>query len=151
MQLGESPIWCPIYYLTTSTELSTLKNFLKTVNTYTLHKKSRVVKHNPSFSRYRRHQFQIDLVDVQKLSKQNNGIRYLHTAIDTFSRLLRWSYWSLQITSNWLRLLQIGIHGVIISGKYWTPLCTVYVDVLSPSSHDRWGPTGQWIVFHYAI
>ena len=59
---------------------------MKTVNTYTLHKKSRVIKHNPSFSRYRRHQFQLDLVDVQKLSKQNNGIRYLLTAIDTFSR-----------------------------------------------------------------
>ena len=46
-----------------------IKDFLKTVDTYTLHKPSRTLKYNPSYSRYKRHQFQLDLVDIQNLSK----------------------------------------------------------------------------------
>ena len=63
-----------------------IKDFLKSIDSYTLHKKSRVLQYNPSFSRYRRQQLQIDLVDIQQLSKSNEGYRFLFTAIDSFTR-----------------------------------------------------------------
>ena len=62
-----------------------IKTFLKTVDNYSLHKKSRVLKYNPGFSKYRRQQMQIDLVDIQKLANQNDGYHYLLTGIDTFT------------------------------------------------------------------
>ena len=63
-----------------------IKNFLKTVDSYSLHKKSRVLNYNPGFSKYHRQQIQIDLVDIQKLANQNDGYHYLLTGIDTFTR-----------------------------------------------------------------
>ena len=63
-----------------------IKDFLKTVDTYTLHKSSRTLKYNPSYSRYKRHQFQLDLVDIQNLSKNNDNYRFLLSCIDTFTR-----------------------------------------------------------------
>ena len=63
-----------------------IKDFLKTVDSYTLHKSSRTLKYNPSYSRYKRHQFQLDLVDIQNLSKNNDNYRFLLSCIDTFTR-----------------------------------------------------------------
>ena len=63
-----------------------IKNYLKTIDSYTLHKKSRVLSYNPSYSRYRRQQFQVDLVDIQKLTVMNDNFKYLLMAIDTFTR-----------------------------------------------------------------
>ena len=63
-----------------------IKDYLKTVDSYTLHKKARVLNHNPSYSRYRRQQIQIDLVDIQNLSQANDNYKYLLTAIDSFTR-----------------------------------------------------------------
>ena len=56
------------------------------MDSYSLHKKSRVLNYNPGFSKYRRQQIQIDLVDIQKLANQNDGYHYLLTGIDTFTR-----------------------------------------------------------------
>ena len=63
-----------------------IKDFLASVNTYTLHKKSRVTGYNPSFIRYHRQQMQLDLIDVQKLSLHNDDYRFLLMAIDCFTR-----------------------------------------------------------------
>ena len=63
-----------------------ISDYLKTVDSYTLHKKSRMMQHNPSFSRYHRHQIQIDLVDIRNLARANKGFNYLLTAIDSFTR-----------------------------------------------------------------
>ena len=62
------------------------KNYLKTIDSYTLHKKSRVLNYNPSYSRYRRQQFQLDLVDTPKLAAMNDDFKYLLMSIDTLSR-----------------------------------------------------------------
>ena len=64
-----------------------IQEWLKSQDSYTLHKPVR--KH---YSRNRvivggiDHQWQADLVDLQSLSKHNNGYRYLLTCIDVFSK-----------------------------------------------------------------
>ena len=63
-----------------------IKDFLAGVDTYTLHKKSRETSHNPTFVKYRRQQLQLDLVDIQKLSKLNDNYRFLLNGIDCFTR-----------------------------------------------------------------
>ncbi len=66
-----------------------MKNYLATQDTYTLHKRrlKRFPRHMTISSRINK-QFQMDLVDVHKLAKQNNGVRYLLTCIDILSRKL---------------------------------------------------------------
>ena len=63
-----------------------IKDYLSGINSYTLHRKSRITGHNPSFIKYWRQQMQVDLVDVQSLAKYNNDFRYLLNCIDPFSR-----------------------------------------------------------------
>ena len=64
-----------------------VKDWLKTQDTYTLHKPVRY-----KFPRRKiivggiGHQWQADLVDVSRLSKHNKGIKFLLTCIDVFSR-----------------------------------------------------------------
>lgn len=64
-----------------------ITNWLQSQDSYTLHKP---VRHK--FPRRRvlvggkNHQFQADLVDVRSIKKQNNGMAYLLTCIDVFSK-----------------------------------------------------------------
>src|ERR1043165_856908 len=54
---------------------------------YALHKPARVkFRRNQTLSKGIDHIWQSDLVDVQPLSRFNNGFRYLLVVIDTFSR-----------------------------------------------------------------
>ena len=63
-----------------------IQEWLKTQDSYTLHKPIR-----KNYTRNRvvvggiDHQWQADLVDLQSLSRYNNGYRYLLTCIDIFS------------------------------------------------------------------
>ena len=71
----------------TKTKPEKVKEWLQTQDAYTLHKP---VKHK--FPRRRvivggiNHQWQADLVDVSRLSKFNDGIKFLLTCIDVFSK-----------------------------------------------------------------
>ena len=71
----------------TKLKVSKVKDWLSSQDTYTLHKPVRY-----KFSRRKvivggtGHQWQADLVDVSKLSKHNNGVKYLLTCIDVFSK-----------------------------------------------------------------
>ena len=67
-----------------SPTLQDCEKILKTVDSYSLHKKIRVSKYNPGFSKYRRQQTQSDLVEIQKLANKKGGFQYLLTGIDTF-------------------------------------------------------------------
>ncbi len=69
--------------------LTSVKNYLATQDTYTLHKRrlKRFPRRVTISSRINK-QFQMDLVDVHKLAKHNNGVRYLLTCIDILSRKL---------------------------------------------------------------
>lgn len=63
-----------------------IQNFLSSVENYTLHREFHQGQRNPSYSHFKRYQFQCDLVDIQSLSSHNDDVKYLFTCIDTFTR-----------------------------------------------------------------
>lgn len=63
-----------------------IRSVLSGIENYTLHKDFHEGQRNPSYSHFKRYQFQMDLVDIQNLSKYNDGVNYLLTCIDTFTR-----------------------------------------------------------------
>jgi hypothetical protein len=63
-----------------------IKDVLAGIENYTLHRQYRKGQRNPSYSHFKRNQFQMDLVDIQALAQYNDGIKYLLTVIDTFTR-----------------------------------------------------------------
>jgi len=67
-------------------DLEKIKDVLSSIETYTLHREFHKEQRNPSYSHFKRYQFQADLVDFQKYSKSNDGVNYLLTVIDTFTR-----------------------------------------------------------------
>lgn len=66
--------------------ITDIENALAELEAYTLHREFHNGQRNPSYSHFKRYQFQMDLVDVQSLSQYNDGINYLLTCIDTWSR-----------------------------------------------------------------
>jgi hypothetical protein len=68
-------------------KLKTIKELLAKSSTYTLFKDSKKPKpRNPTFIYSKRYSFELDLVDVQKFSKENSGINHILTCIDIFTR-----------------------------------------------------------------
>jgi len=63
-----------------------IKEILSGVENYTLHREYKRGQRNPSYSHFKRNQWQMDLVDIQELAEANDNIRYLLTVIDTFTR-----------------------------------------------------------------
>lgn len=65
-----------------------IQNFLARSRAYTTHFEFKKPVYNPFYIRRLRQQFQLDLTEVSKISKYNNGINYLLLCIDVFSRKL---------------------------------------------------------------
>ena len=63
-----------------------IKDILSGIENYTLHREFKKGQRNPSYSHFKRNQWQMDLVDIQELAHANDNIRYLLTVIDTFTR-----------------------------------------------------------------
>ena len=63
-----------------------IRNALAEIESYTLHKEFHNGQRNPSYSHFKRYQFQLDLVDVQHLAQFNDNVNYLLNCIDTWSR-----------------------------------------------------------------
>jgi transposase InsO family protein len=77
------------YRKTTGRKLTTqaIDNELAKVDTVSLHKETKKVKHrNPFFIYCLRQQIQMDLVEVSEKADDNDGVTFLLTAIDTFSK-----------------------------------------------------------------
>ena len=67
--------------------LQTIKRWLSKQDAYTLHKQRRYnFSRRKTISRGISYQFQVDIVDLSQLSRENNNYKYLLTAIDIFSR-----------------------------------------------------------------
>jgi len=66
--------------------LDRIKYILSGKESYSLHREFHKNKRNISFSRFKRYQFQMDLVEIQNLAEKNDGVRYLFNVIDTFTR-----------------------------------------------------------------
>lgn len=73
-------------YYNGNLSLSKIKQILASIEAYTLHREFHKGVRNTSFSHFKRYQFQMDLVDIQKYEKYNDGVKYLLTVIDTFTR-----------------------------------------------------------------
>ena len=70
-----------------SLTLSRAKSLLSRVNSYSLHRDyKKPARYNPIFVYGKRRLLQIDLADVSSLAEDNRGVKFLLTAIDTFSR-----------------------------------------------------------------
>jgi hypothetical protein len=63
-----------------------IAKLLASVESYTLRREYKDLKRNPSYSHFKRYQFQADLIDIQKLARWNDGVRYIFAVIDTFTR-----------------------------------------------------------------
>ena len=67
--------------------LAAVRRFLDNVDAYTLHREAKRPRaYNPIYVRGRDELWQADLADVSRLQGDNDGVRYLLTVIDTFSR-----------------------------------------------------------------
>ena len=73
-------------YYNGNLSISKIKEILASIEAYTLHREFHKGIRNTSFSHFKRYQFQMDLVDIQSLSKYNKGVNYLLNVIDTFTR-----------------------------------------------------------------
>jgi hypothetical protein len=63
-----------------------IENLLASVESYTLRREYKNLRRNPSFSHFKRYQFQADLIDIQKFARWNDGVKYIFAVIDTFTR-----------------------------------------------------------------
>jgi Integrase core domain/Chromo (CHRromatin Organisation MOdifier) domain len=66
--------------------LKRIKNILKSIESYSLHKEFHKGSRNVSYARYKRYQFQIDLCFMMDYAEENDGVKYLLTVIDCFTR-----------------------------------------------------------------
>ena len=66
--------------------LKKVNEFLKSQDAYTLHKRTRKPKFSRTLVFKPRDLWQIDLLDMQKYSKENDGYRCICVIIDCFSR-----------------------------------------------------------------
>ena len=66
--------------------LKKVNEFLKSQDAYTLHKRTRKPKFRRTLVFKPKDLWQIDLLDMQKYSKENDGYRYICVIIDCFSR-----------------------------------------------------------------
>ena len=66
--------------------LKKVNEFLKSQDAYTLHKRTRKPKFRRTLVFKPRDLWQIDLLDMQKYNKENDGYRYICVIIDCFSR-----------------------------------------------------------------
>lgn len=68
------------------------KSILEGVEGYTLHREYKQPKfYNPYYVRKRRENVQADLIDVSKISRQNDGVKFLLLLIDIFTKKV-WVY-----------------------------------------------------------
>ena len=90
-------LWKQIKADKKSIKYKELKDFLSDLATYQLHKPiSKKHSYRKTMVSYIDQQWQADLVDMQKLEKDNNGYRFILTVIDIFSRYA----WALPVKSK---------------------------------------------------
>ena len=75
------------YYYGKKIPLTMIEEWLKGTDSYTPHKQPKFPRpRKPTFAYQKWYQFQIDLIDLGNLIEENDGNRYLLTAIDIFTR-----------------------------------------------------------------
>ncbi len=68
------------------------RKILEHIDTYTLHREYKKPSvYNPYYVYHRREQVQADLIDIQKIARHNDGVKYLLLFIDIFTKFI-WLY-----------------------------------------------------------
>ncbi len=73
-------------YYNQEVPLKRINNIVNTIESQSLHKEFHKGRRNISFARFKRYQFQIDLCFITDLAEWNDGVKYLLTVIDCFTR-----------------------------------------------------------------
>lgn len=73
-------------YYNGALSIKQIKEILSGLESYTLHREYHKGIRNTTYAYFKRYQFQMDLVEIQELSKFNDGVRYLLNVIDIFTR-----------------------------------------------------------------
>lgn len=92
-----SKLWKEVKSEAAPIKYKEVKEFMENIPTYQLHKPAmKKFLSRKTMVSYAFQQFQADLVDMQKFSRDNNGYNYILTVIDVFSRYA----WSLPLKSK---------------------------------------------------
>ena len=66
--------------------INDIEDFLQRNHSYTVFKNTRRGPLNPFYKRFKREQFQIDLLELRNISKDNKGTNLLLTIIDSYTK-----------------------------------------------------------------
>jgi len=149
--------------------LKRIKKILQTLESYSIHKEFRKGPRNISYARYKRYQFQIDLCFIIDLSEWNDGVKYLFTIIDSFTRYAFVEPLKDKNSLNVLRAFQKVINNLEIKpktvicdkgnefiNKHFTNYCTQNnIKLVSPKSNihaayvERFNRTIQNYIYRF--
>ena len=92
----------------------TVQNYLRSEQAYTLHKPARrQFTRNHTYLAGIDAQWQADLADMQGISRQNGGLRYLFTVIDVFSKFA----WEVPVHSKDAKAITATFGQVLITAN----------------------------------
>ena len=69
-----------------SLKIEDIEDFVERHHPYTIFKETKKGPLNPIYKRFKRQQFQIDLLEIRKISKDNKGFNFLLTIIDAYTK-----------------------------------------------------------------
>ena len=69
-----------------SLKVEDIQDFVERNHAYTIFKETKKGALNPIYKRFKRQQFQIDLLEIKKISKENKGFNFLLTVIDVYTK-----------------------------------------------------------------
>lgn len=91
-----------------------VKDYLKSDDSYTLHKPiKRPKKFRRVYTKHIGYLYQIDLVDMQALSKDNRGFKWIINCIDTFSKKL----WSLKVKNKKAKTIAEALEPLLTTNR----------------------------------
>ena len=69
-----------------SLKIEDIQDFVERHHPYTIFKETKKGALNPIYKRFKRQQFQIDLLEIRNISKNNKGFNFLLTVIDAYTK-----------------------------------------------------------------
>ena len=69
-----------------SLKVKDIEDFIERQHSYTIYKETKKGPLNPIYKRFKRQQFQIDLLEIRNISKDNKDFNFLLTVIDVYTK-----------------------------------------------------------------
>ena len=67
-------------------KLKDIRDFVERQHSYTIYKETKKGPLNPVYKRFKRQQFQIDLLEIRSIAKDNKNFNFLLTVIDVYTK-----------------------------------------------------------------